>query len=128
MKYIFAKAIDLVHSEKFGEYTLAKKDIQNITRISTTKQKETTITTEPKGKAKVNKGEYSNTHQYKCKGCSDSFKTKNDLVHHVRQTHKHNTCLTRNKVLWGDRELNDHTKQCREKNVTKQKNKNQLQK
>ena len=32
---------------------------------------------------------------------------------------KHNACLTCNEVLWGDRALNDHTKQCREKKVTK---------
>ena len=47
------KAIDLVYSVKLREYTPAKKDIQNITRLSKTKQTEITITTEPTGKAKV---------------------------------------------------------------------------
>ena len=84
-------------------------------RITKTKQKEMNITIEPTGKAKVNKGEYSNTYQHTCKGCVNSFKIKNDLVQYVRQTHKHNTCLTCNKILWGDGALNDHTIKCREK-------------
>ena len=97
------KAIDLVESVKLGEYTLAKKDIQNIMRITKTKQKENRITIEPTRKAKVNKWDYSNTYQHTCKGCGNNFKIKNDLVQHVRQTNKHNTCLTCNEVLWGDR-------------------------
>ena len=91
-------------------------------RISKSTKKEIKITKEPEGKAKVNKGEYNNlTHKYKCKGCPTSLDINTDLKQHTRQEHKRNNCIICKAEQWGDRRLNDHTKNCREETDKKHK-------
>ena len=81
-------AIDLVHSVKVGDYTLAKEDIPNIKRISKNTQKN------PRERARSKKWNITTHTNMNARGCINTYKIKTELTHHIRQSHKHNNCLT----------------------------------
>ena len=106
------RAIELVNLVKSNNYLLNKTHIQSMARISHNKP---VATKETADKAKVNPGEYRDLkHRFKCQVCNSSYKSKIDLTQHNALVHARRHCIICKAQKYGDNNLNDHTKKCRE--------------
>ena len=91
-----------------------------MSRISQTKKNPVTATKGPENKAKVKQGEYTNLkHRFKCQGCGWSYDTKMDLAQHNALHHAQRNCIICIAQKYGDNNLNNRTKMCREKGIKK---------
>ena len=76
--------------------------------------KPVTTTKETADKAKVNPGEYRDLkHRFKCQVCNSSYDSKIDLTQHNALIHAQRHCIICKAQKYGDNNLNDHTKICR---------------
>ena len=74
-----------------------------------------TTTKDTADKAKVNPAEYRDLkHIFKCHGCTRSYDSKIDLTQHNALIHAQRHCIICNAQKYGDNNLNDPTKICRD--------------
>ena len=107
------RAIELIELKKSNGYSLDKTHIAVKSRIS--QNNPAPATKGPANKAKVNPGEHRNLkHRFKCHGCDWSYDSKIDLTQHNALIHAQRHCIICNAQKYGDNNLNDHTKRCRE--------------
>ena len=107
------RAIELVEPKKSNCYRLEKTHIGIMSRIS--QNNPAPATKGPANKAKVNPGEHRNLkHRFKCHGCDWSYDSKIDLTQHNALIHAQRHCIICNVQKYGDNNINDHTKICRE--------------
>ena len=79
-------------------------------------------TKELKDRSKVTQGEYGpNKYKHKCKVCKCSFEAKTDLTKHNTKKHTLHQCIICKEQKYGEDEINDHTKECRNKRDNKRK-------
>ena len=113
------RAKELVQLIKSNNYKLDKTHIQNMARVSHNKAN---TTKEIRDKAKVTQGEHGeNKYKNKCKNCHCSYEAKMDLIQHNAKVHAQHHCIICKEQKYGENNLNDHTKECREKRDKKRK-------
>ena len=115
------RAKEIVQLIKSNKYVLDNSHIQSMAKVS---HNRANPTKELSNKEKVTKGEYGpNKFKYKCvnSGCKCSFEAKTDLVKHNAKTHALHQCTICKVQKYGADNLNDHTRECREKRDKKRK-------
>ena len=115
------RAKEIVQLIKSNKYVLDNSHIQSMAKVS---HNRAIPTKELSNKDKVTKGEYGpNKFKYKCvnSGCKCSFEAKTDLVKHNAKTHALHQCIICKAQKYGEDNINDHTKECREKRDKKRK-------
>ena len=60
-----------------------------------------------------------NKFKNKCINCHCSYEAKMDLVQHNAKVHAQHHCIICKEQKYGENNLNDHTKECREKETKK---------
>ena len=112
------RAKQLVQLIKSNKYELDITHIQNMARVSHNKAN---TTKEIRDKAKVTQGEHGvNKFKNKCENCQCSYEAKTDLVKHNAKVHAQHHCIICKEQKYGENNINDHTKECREKRGKKE--------
>ena len=111
------RAIELVQLIKSNEYILDNSHIQRMAKISLNRNDQTK---ELKHSSKGKEGEYgTNNYKHKCEVCKCIFEAKTDLVKHNTKKHTLHQCIICKEQKFGEDEINDHKKECRNKRDSK---------